>query len=147
MLTKAHALLTSALTTLVLIVSAVVISAPASAAPSRAADSVSSALRPCGRPHYPPCPPKSSVSVSPHNVRRGHRLFISVRHYPAHKRVSIRLAGHHISRRIGSSRTGPHGNTNFSVHIPKHIPVGRRYTVYVHIGSATKRFHINVIRG
>ncbi len=146
MLTKALALLTSALTTLVLLVAALVVAGPSSAAPSRAANAFAPASRPCGRPHYPPCPPKSSASVSPHNVRRGHHLFISVRHYPAHKRVTVHLAGHGIYRQLGSSRTGPHGNTNFSVRIPKHIPVGR-YTVYVQIGSATKTFHINVIRG
>jgi hypothetical protein len=146
MLTKARALMTSALTTLILIASAVVISGPASAAPSSSASALASAPRPCGRPHYPPCPPKSSVSVSPHNVRRGHHLFISVRHYPAHKHVSVHLAGHGIYRSLGSTRTGRHGNANLRVTIPKHISRGK-YTLYVMVGSATKTFHIRVIRG
>jgi hypothetical protein len=146
MMPKAHALMTSALTTLILVISAIIVSSPASAAPPRATNAFAPTSRPCGRPHYPPCPPKSSVSVSPHNVRRGHQLFISVRHYPARRHVSVHLAGHGIYRSLGSTTTGRHGNANLRVTIPKHISRGK-YTLYVKVGSATKTFHTRVIRG
>ena len=101
--------------------------------------------RPCGIRHYPPCPPKSSVSVYPRSVHRGHRITISVLHYRGDVTIAVHLAGHGRYIYLGSSTTGPRGNRTFSVLIPRRIPTGH-YTLYVRIGSTTKAFGITVLR-
>jgi hypothetical protein len=139
----------SLLAGLVMIVSAIALAGTATAAPSRTAAAATAAApsaRPCGRRHYPPCPPKASVSVYPHNVRRGHGVTITVKHYPAFRRITVHLAGHNRYLDLGSSKTDKRGNASFTVRIPRHIPVGR-YRLAVKIGSSNHRFTINVIRG
>lgn len=141
---KSVRVLVSLLLGLVMITGAIALAGSSTAAPARAA--LPRATAPCGQPNYPPCPPQSSITVSPTTVRRGQFITISVRHYPPNRPVTVHLAGHGRYIFLGSSRTGPHGNTTFSVRVPRHIPLGR-YTLFVQVGHAIKSFTIHVVRG
>jgi hypothetical protein len=145
-----RALLTAILCGLAVIVSAIALTGPSSsAAPTRSAATFAPAAapsRPCGKPHYPPCPKGLAISVSPKTVRRGHSIFVSVRHAVPGRHVTVHLAGHGRYIFLGSTTVGRHGNANVSGRIPKHIPTGG-YTVYVQVGSTIRSFHLNVVRG
>lgn len=130
--------------------------APSVAAASIAASSVAAARadsddtpRTCGGSHYPPCPPKSSISISPHHkVHRGHRLRVRAVHFAPHKtlNVTVRVVGHRGGfTASGTVTTDRHGNAVFSIRIPKSLKTGT-YTLLIKIGSTTKKIRIVVKR-
>jgi hypothetical protein len=132
------------------IVSAIALTGPSSsAAPTRSAATAAPAANPkppCGVKHYPPCPKHPKVTESPKTVRRGHSIFVQVRDFASGRHVAVYLAGHGRYIQIASGTTNRRGNADVSGRIPRHVPTGG-YTLYVHVGSATYRFHINVVRG
>jgi hypothetical protein len=128
-----------------LVVTLAALTAPGAAQASPTPSYAAAVSRPCGIRHYPPCPPKSSVSVYPRSVHRGHRITISVLHYRGYSTIAVHLAGHGRYIYLGSSTTGPRGNRTFSVVIPRRIPTGH-YTLYVRVGSSVKAFGITVLR-
>jgi hypothetical protein len=140
--TVAAALLLAIVTT---IAGALAMTPSIAALPTSSAAVAPSVNRPCGRPHYPPCPPPHHVGIGKHRVHRGHRVWIHVSHYPAHTRVIVHIGGKRVWRQIGSGYTGRKGNFNIDSLIPKHIPAGW-YTIWVRVGSTLSHFRVHVLK-
>lgn len=100
---------------------------------------------PCGRKHYPKCPPKKHTGVGKHKCRRGGHETVTVKNYPPHTKVVVHLAGHHYYKLIRSTHTGKGGDAKITFQIPKHLKPGK-YTVYVKTGNTTHAYHITVTK-